>query len=467
MTQEEKNNKLFNPTYSYFVLFVVLAARIMVQWQRKGLNYAYGYTGLGEMRNNPMYEMATAYPQLKNWYGLLVGLIYTVPYSFFGLVAGKISDNVNRKFYLGIVLILAGATCGVTGFFDSFFILAAMRVLHGMLNSSSNPLSFGIIADYFPPEKRATANSIIQAGNYIGVAVSSFSILLITSFGWRAQYGIMAALGTVLGLLTMVLIKEPERGRFLDEATKKKEAEKKLEKEAEAAKGGNPLAAFIKNIGVVFTLPCAKNVLIASSLRNFGGMIVSSFLPVFFGRNFPAFKAEYAMLNALALSACGLTASIGGGIIADKFEKRSYWTKAILCIQGCAISFPLIALGTLTTGNFYLSVLCYALKVLFSGTYSGPAITMIQNTSPQEQQGNVVSVYFFCITLAQTVSPVIFGYIANSMGCLTTPALYGPLITTFVGLSYLGSIPFWWKAGKAYKNFMEAKDEENARLAAA
>jgi len=62
MTQEEKNAKLFNPVYSYFVLFVVLAARIMVQWQRKGLNYAYGYTGLGEMRNNPIYEMATAYP---------------------------------------------------------------------------------------------------------------------------------------------------------------------------------------------------------------------------------------------------------------------------------------------------------------------------------------------------------------------------------------------------------------------
>lgn len=331
-TQEEINNELFNPVYSYFVLFVVLAARIMVQWQRKGLNYAYGYTGLGEMRNNPIYEIATAYPQLKNWYGLLVGLIYTVPYSFFGLVAGKISDNVNRKLYLGLVLILAGATCGVTGFFDSFFLLGAMRVLHGMLNSSSNPLSFSIISDYFPPDRRATANSIIQAGNYIGVAVSSFSILLITSFGWRAQYGIMAALGTLFGLATMFTVKEPERGRFLDEATKKKEAEKKAQKEAEAKSQGNPLAAFVKNIGVVFTLPTAKNVLIASSLRNFGGMIVSSFLPVFFGRNFPAFKAEYAMLNALALSGCGLTASIGGGIIADKFEKKSYWTKALLCI---------------------------------------------------------------------------------------------------------------------------------------
>ena len=199
----------------------------MVQWQRKGLNYAYGYTGLGEMAKNPVYEIATAYPQLKNWYGLLVGLIYTVPYSFFGLVAGKISDNVNRKIYLGIVLILAGATCGVTGFVDSFFLLGAMRVLHGMLNSSSNPLSFSLITDYFPPENRATANSIIQAGNYIGVGVSSFSILLITQFGWRMQYGIMAGLSTILGLACMALIREPERGRYLDEATKRKEAEKK------------------------------------------------------------------------------------------------------------------------------------------------------------------------------------------------------------------------------------------------
>merc|ERR1712151_1001669 len=112
-------------------------------------------------------------------------------------------------------IILASLTMGVSSVTNSFFVLSAMRVVHGMLNSSSNPLSFSIIADYFPPEKRATANSIIQAGNYIGVGVSSFSILLITQFGWRAQYGIMAALGTVCGLATMLFVKEPERGRYL------------------------------------------------------------------------------------------------------------------------------------------------------------------------------------------------------------------------------------------------------------
>lgn len=187
-------------------------------------------------------------------------------------------------------------------------------------------------------------------------------------------------------------------------------------------------------------------------------MIVSSFLPVFFGKNFPAFKAEYALLNAAALSICGLVASLAGGILADKLEKKTKWAKAGICMTGCALSLPLIALGTLTTGNFYLSVLCYALKVLVSGTYSGPAITMIQNTAPQDQQGNVVSVYFFCITLAQTISPAIFGWIANYVGALANPALYGPLITAFVAFGYIGSLPFWYNAGKAYKEVMEEKE---------
>ena len=93
---------------------------------------------------------------------------------------GKYSDNVNRSLVLGAVVIMASLTIGITGFVNSFAVLAVMRIFHGMLNSATNPLSFSLISDYFPPTKRATANSILQAGNYIGVGVSSLSILLIS-----------------------------------------------------------------------------------------------------------------------------------------------------------------------------------------------------------------------------------------------------------------------------------------------
>jgi hypothetical protein len=53
---------------------------------------------------------------------------------------------------------------------------------------------------------------------------------------------------------------------------------------------------------------------------------------------------------------------------------------------------------------------------------------------------------------------------ANAMGCIANPAMYGPLITGFVTLSYLGSLPFWFNAGKAYKKHMEEKDEQAAAL---
>ena len=58
------------------------------------------------------------------------------------------------------------------------------------------------------------------------MGVSSLSILLISEYGWRACYGMMAASGVVVGLGAIAFIREPERGRFLDSKEKAVEAEK-------------------------------------------------------------------------------------------------------------------------------------------------------------------------------------------------------------------------------------------------
>lgn len=85
---------------------------------------------------------------------------------------------------------------------------------------------------------------------------------------------------------------------------------------------------------------------------------------------------------------------------------------------------------------------------------------MMQNTAPVNLQGNCVSVYFFTITLAQTIAPTIFGILAKRFGALTNPAMYGPLIAGFTIGGFGLSLPFWYKAGKHYKDFMIKKDQE-------
>ena len=98
---------------------------------------------------------------------------------------GAFTDKVNRKVTLGICVILAGLSQLVTGSTNSFVVLFIMRMICGAMNSASSPLSFSLVADYFPPEKRATANSFLTASSYMGIAISSLSILMIKNTGWR------------------------------------------------------------------------------------------------------------------------------------------------------------------------------------------------------------------------------------------------------------------------------------------
>lgn len=150
--------------YSWFILLVAVLIKVIIQWHRSFFSYAYGYTGVGDLAGSAFYEISSSFPQLKTYYGMLTGLAYTVPFATFGLFVGKLTDTVSRKWALAAVLALAGGSIGLSGITDSFLVLAAMRVVHGMLNSACNPFSFSLISDYFPPDKRATANSMIHSG---------------------------------------------------------------------------------------------------------------------------------------------------------------------------------------------------------------------------------------------------------------------------------------------------------------
>lgn len=116
---------------------------------------------------------------------------------------------------------LGGVTQFLSGQINSFPFLCSMRVLHGSLNAATTPLSYSLVSDYVPPERRATANSILSSAIYLGISLSSLSILLIKSSGWRWAFKFMGAVGIGLGFLAMTFIKEPKLDTFAKEMTQK------------------------------------------------------------------------------------------------------------------------------------------------------------------------------------------------------------------------------------------------------
>lgn len=122
--------------------------------------------------------------------------------------------------------------------------------------------------------------------------------------------------------------------------------------------------------------PVCFNIFAAGFLRSLANVIVTHYLPVFFQKVFPLFKSEYSMINAFSLTLFGLSSSIIGGIISDKFEKKSYMAKTALILFGNLFSIPLVILA-MSTNNFYLAISLMAVKILITGTYLSPSLTMM------------------------------------------------------------------------------------------
>jgi MFS family permease len=173
---------------------------------------------------------------------------------------------------------------------------------------------------------------------------------------------------------------------------------------------------------------------------------------------FPAFKSNYAFLNAIALICCGISSSLLGGIISDKYEKKSYMTKANIIMAGNVLSIPLVALAVWTQ-SFYVAMAAFAMKIFVSGSYYAPAITMMQNSTRPSNSGLVVSVYTFFAYIAQTISPLVFQRMAKSMNAAANPRVYGIMVLTATTIGYLGSNFFYRRAGKEYTKVMEEKDK--------
>ena len=95
----------------------------------------------------------------------------------------------------------------------------------GFFEAFIGPSAYSLIADYFPPEIRTTAIGLFAFGIYIGVALSSLIVIMITYLGWRLAYAVTGLIGVLIGIMCLIFIKDPIRGRYEPRVAKREEEE--------------------------------------------------------------------------------------------------------------------------------------------------------------------------------------------------------------------------------------------------
>ena len=143
-----------------------------------------------------------------------------------------------------------------------------------------------------------------------------------------------AALGFVGAIAGALFVKNPRRGTFDPPLTQEEKEEKEAYESEMKAKKPKGFQNFLDGMKELNNDPVCNNVFWAGSIRSFGSAIVTAFIPVYFQQAFPECKSQFALVSALSLTILGFGSSLMGGILSDKFEKKSYMSKANIVIAG-------------------------------------------------------------------------------------------------------------------------------------
>ena len=79
-----------------------------------------------------------------------------------------------------------------------------------MAMGSCVPLSVSLLSDFTMPSERGIAQSIFAAGVYLGVGMSSISVIIDEAIGWRDCTRLICVISWVL-VIPMFFVPEPIR----------------------------------------------------------------------------------------------------------------------------------------------------------------------------------------------------------------------------------------------------------------
>jgi MFS family permease len=145
----------------------------------------------------------------------LLGLPLALFYCALGLPISWFADRSNRRNILAACVLIWSGFTALCGLSRSYLQFLFARIGVGSGEAGGTPTSNALLADYFPADRRPMAFTILALGAPLGAWLGSdVAGAVAHASGWRAAFLALGVPGVLIGLLVLLTVREPARGRL-------------------------------------------------------------------------------------------------------------------------------------------------------------------------------------------------------------------------------------------------------------
>jgi MFS family permease len=324
-------------------------------------------------------------------FGAIGGLAFAMLYSLLGVPLAYLADRTSRSRVVAASLAVWSAFTGLCGVATGYGQLFLFRLGVGVGEAGGVAPSYALIADYFPPERRARALAIYSLGVPVGLAGGTLLGAYIAALiNWRAAFIFMGVAGLVLTPIFLLTVRDRAR--------------------VAAPKDDVPIRAVFP---ILARQPVFWLLAFGASFSSLCGYGLALWTPSVLMLSFKFSLIEAGQFMGSLLLIGGVAGVLLGGVLADRLGKADRGWYARLPAIAWGVTFPLFAFGLLSHSPWLawpLLLIPNALNIL----WLGPVTTAVQHLVPVKMRATASASFLFINNLIGLgVGPLLMGAISD------------------------------------------------------
>jgi len=275
----------------------------------------------------------------------IVGGAFMWVYAAFGPIAGLIGDRLKRKTLIIGGLVFWSLITIATALSTTYSHLVLFRALEGFGEAFYFPASMSLLSDYHGPATRSRAMSIHQSSVYAGtIAGGSVAGVFGQHYGWRSSFYLFGSLGVLLGVVLLLLLREPARETSSEVVGSNPKSDMRTRNREHGTLNAF-LRAALRALRELFSNPMVRILTMVFVGANFVAMIFLTWMPSFLHRKFDLSLAMAGVSATAYLQIASVLGVLSGGVLADRLASQRAGGRMITQATGLALGVPFIFLA--------------------------------------------------------------------------------------------------------------------------